>query len=148
VKIIGQVFSPFLVMALFVAGCAEPCPHYYRTNVVSITGQPTEILSNQYGKIRPYGSVKFFESKEEVTNAYDVVAIMTVSGKPDEEAKFIRAFLYRTADLGADGVIFERVSLSRKIEGGGWVVGQNGGFGLPAHSSEEAVYRGEAIHFK
>jgi len=139
---------PGLAIAFLITGCAEPCPHYYRTNVVSLNGQPTEIPSSQYGKVRPYGSVKFFQSKEEVTNPYDVVAIMTVSGKPEEEEKFIKAFLYRAADLGADGVIFYRVNLATKIEGGGWVMGQNVGVGLPVQSSQEANYRGEAIRFK
>lgn len=97
---------------------------------------------------KPYGTVKLFQSKEEVPASYDVIAIMSVEGKAGEEAAFMKAFLYRAADLGADAVIFHRVSLAAEIEGGGWVVDKSGGFGLPFRTRHEAVYRGEAIHLK
>jgi len=60
--------------------------------------------------------VKLYQSKEEVPSSYDVIAIMSVEGKAGEEAQFIKAFLYRAADLGADAVIFYRVSLAAGTE--------------------------------
>ncbi len=61
------------------------------------------------------------------------------------ESTLIKAFLYRAADLGADGVIFYRGSLAAGTEGGGWL---GGGFGRAVKPSQDAVYRGEAIHLK
>ena len=123
---------------MFLVGCAEPCPHYNRTSVVSLIGQPTEIPSKEYGKIKPYGSVQFFEKKEDVMKPYDVIAIMTVSGNAGDEAKFIKAFEYRAADLGADAIIFHReeVTPGMNFNGFFWNTTQNGS------------YRAEAIRFK
>jgi hypothetical protein len=73
---------------------------------------------------------------------------MSVEGKAGDEARFIKAFLYRGADLGADGVILYRVSITGGTEGGGFIVGKGGGFGLPSSTNQDAVFRGEAIHLK
>jgi len=118
---------PVLALVLICVGCGEPCPHYYRTSVVSLVGKPTEIPSSQYGKVKPYGSVQLFQNKEDVKRPYEVIAIMSVSGNAGEEAKFINAFEYRAADLGADAIIFYR----------GTVMPNNDG-----------SYRAEAICFK
>jgi hypothetical protein len=56
--------------------------------------------------------------------------------------------LYRAADLGADGLILYRVSLAAGTQGGGWVMGKDGGFGLPYNAAQNGFYRGEAIHLK
>jgi hypothetical protein len=121
-----------------ISGC-ESTPHYNRTKVVFL-GQPSPK--------KPYGTVKLFQAKEEATKPYDVIALMSVSGNAGEEAAFIKAFLYRGADMGADAVIFYRVSLAGGQEGGGFLAGRNGAFGLPTHPTQDGVYRGEAIHFK
>jgi hypothetical protein len=129
---------PLIAVVLLLTGC-ESTPHYNRTKVVT--------LGTAFPK-KPYGSVKFYDAKEQVPGAYDVVAIMSVEGKAGEEAQFIKAFLYRAADLGADGLILYRVSMAAGIEGGGWVAGTHGGFGLPANTTQDAVFRGEAIHLR
>src|SRR5262245_53787653 len=109
-----KMFIPVLAVALLLVGC-ESTAHYNRTKVVTVgTSLPK----------KPYGSVKLFEGKEEVPGKYDVIAIMSVEGNAGEEAAFIKAFLYRAADLGADAVILYRVSLAAGTGGGGWVVGK------------------------
>ena len=133
-----KTLIPLVAVLSLILGC-ESTPHYNRTKVVTM-GAPLPK--------KPYGSVKFYQSKQEVPGSYDVVAILSVEGKAGEEAQFIKAFLYRAADLGADGVIFYRVSLAAGTDGGGWVVGNNGGFGLPYKTTQDAVYRGEAIVLK
>ena len=133
-----KTLIPLLVITSLLLGC-ESTPHYNRTKVVNV-GTPLPK--------KPYGSVKLYQSKEEVPSDYEVIAIMSVEGKAGEEAQFMKAFLYRAADLGADAVIFYRVSLAAGTEGGGWIVGKGGGFGLPYNTSQDAVYRGEAIHLK
>ena len=133
-----KMLIPVLAISSLLIGC-ESTPHYNRTKVVSIgTPRPK----------KPYDSVKLYQSKEEVGASYELIAIMSVEGKAGEEAQFIKAFLYHAADLGADGLILYRVSLASGTEGGGWVVGNKGGFGLPTNPAQDAVYRGEAIHLK
>jgi hypothetical protein len=134
----GALRSVAACVLLTFFGC-ESTPHYDRTKVV--------ILGPVYPK-KPYGSVKLFQGKESVTGAYDVIALMTVDGSVGDEAAFLKAFLYRAADLGADAVIAERVSVVSGTGGGGWIANRNGGFGLPLTPQQNAFYRGEAIHFK
>lgn len=124
------------VVAL-VTGC-ESTAHYNRTKVVILGPQPPA---------RPLGTVPLYQSKEEVPAPYKVFALMSVEGRAGEEAQFIKAFLYRAADLGADGLILYRVALSAGPEGGGWIAGNGGGIGGGYSTTHEAVYRGEAIRW-
>ena len=133
-----KTLIPLVLVTTLLAGC-ESTPHYNRTKVVTM---------GELSPKKPYGSVKLYQSKEEVPGSYDVIAIMSVEGKAGEEAQFIKAFLYRAADLGADAVILHRVSLAAGTEGGGWILGKGGGFGLPYKTTQDAVYRGEAIRLK
>jgi hypothetical protein len=121
-----------------ILGC-ESTPHYNRTKIV--------MVGTTFYK-KSYGTVKLFQSKAEVTGTYDVIALMSVEGKAGDEAAFIKAFLYRAADVGADGLIFYRGNQAAGTTGGGWVLGERGGFGLPSSPQIEASYQGEAIHFK
>ncbi len=73
---------------------------------------------------------------------------MSVEGNAGEEAQFIKAFLYRAADVGADAIIFYRGNVVAGQGGGAWIAGAKGGFGLPTNPTQDAVYRAEAIHFK
>ena len=95
-------------------------------------------------------AVKLFQSKDEVPGKYEVIGIMTVAGKPGEEAAFIRAFLYRAADLGADGVILYRTGVTTDLKGGsmGFIANGQGGFGSSIETKNEANFRGEAIRFQ
>ena len=133
-----KLIPPVLAVAFILVGCGEPCPHYNRTSVVSLTGQATEIPSKEQGKIKPYGSVQLFENKADITKPYEIIAILTVSGNLGEEAKFMKAFEYRAADLGADGVIFYRGVVTPGVNFNG----------LFYNSTQNASFRGEAIRFK
>src|SRR5215813_5195773 len=133
-----KTLIPFVASLALLIAC-ESTPHYNRTKMV--------MLGTQLPK-KPYGSVKLYQSKEEVPANYDVIALFSVEGRAGEEALFIKAFLYRAADIGADGVIFYHAGLGAGAEGGGWVLTPRGGFGMPANPSLEAAYRGEAIHIK
>jgi hypothetical protein len=93
---------------------------------VSITGEPVKVPASKHGKVKPYGSVKLFLSKEEVKQPYEVIDQLAVGGNVSDEGKFIRAFEYHAADLGGDGVIFYR--------------------GTPM--GQDNSYRGEVIRFK
>jgi hypothetical protein len=93
---------------------------------------------------KAYGTVKLYEHKEDVTAPYDVMAIMTVDGNAGEEALFMKAFLYRAADIGADGVIFYRGQATPTFQGGWFAYG----YFAPGRITQERAYRGEAIHFK
>lgn len=88
-----------------------------------------------------YGSVRLFQSKEEVPGVYYVSAIMSVEGDSGDEAAFIKAFLYRAADVGADGLILYRVS---SFNGEDVTISKSAG---AANPSQHSVYRGEAINF-
>jgi len=132
------------ILSIFL-GCAEPTPHYNRTKILTFTATPLPK--------KPYGTVKLFQSEtpygsaqKEITDKYDVIALMTVEGHAGEEAAFIKAFLYRAADLGADAVILYRGNVVAGQEGLA-VAGRNVGFGF-TNPSQEALFRGEAIHFK
>ena len=81
-----------------ILGC-ESTPHYNRTKIV-VTGAALPK--------KPYGTVKLFQSNSEVTSNYDVIALMSVEGSPGDESAFIKAFLYRAADVGADAIILHR----------------------------------------
>jgi hypothetical protein len=126
-----------LVAALFFATGCESTPHYNRTKVLALEAPLPK---------KPYGTVKLFQSKQEVTGKYDVMALMTVDGNPGEEAAFIKAFLYRAADLGADAIIFYRGDVAAGQQGLGG--GANGAFGFFQSPAQDAVYRAEAIHLK
>jgi hypothetical protein len=122
-------------IAALLSGC-ESTPHYNRTKVVTlIPGLPK----------KPYGSVRLYQDKSELPAAYDVISILTVEGSAGDEAAFIKAFLYRAADEGADGLILYRGNVAAGVEGGGFILNRNGGFGMPGKLSQDAVFRGEAI---
>jgi hypothetical protein len=123
-----------LAIALLCIGC-ESTPHYNRTKVLMMGQALTK---------KPYGSVKLYEHKEDVPAPYDVMAIMTVDGSSGEEALFMKAFLYRAADMGADGVIFYPGREHGVLQPGWFAYG----YWSPARISPERAYRGEAIHFK
>ena len=147
----SKILLSLLAAILLTVGC-EPVPHYNRVAVASLTGTPSDVPVKMHGKVKPYGSVKLFQSKEEVIGNYDVIAVMSVEGQAGDEAKFITAFLYRAADLGADAIILYRVNLATVTTGssGGFVVGSHGGAGWvsPGDTHNQAFYRAEAIHFK
>jgi hypothetical protein len=135
----------FILAILSLAlGCAEPTTHYNRTKVLTFE---KPLLKKPYGTVKliqsqtPYGSVQ-----NEVEGKYDVIALMTVEGHAGEEAAFIKAFLYRAADLGADALILYRGDVVGGQAGMNVAV-NNGAYGF-TNPSQDAVYRGEAIHFK
>jgi hypothetical protein len=119
-----------------ILGC-ESTPHYNRTKIV-VTGAALPK--------KPYGTVKLFQSNSEVTSNYDVIALMSVEGSPGDESAFIKAFLYRAADVGADAIILHRGTVVAGQQGIG--AGAKGSFGFLETPSQDAVYRAEAIHFK
>ena len=112
-----------LATASLFVGC-EPVPHYNRVKAAAMAGEPVEVPVSKQGKVKPYGSVKLFQNKSEVTQKYKVLALMTVSGDPGDEARFITAFLYRAADMGADGVVLDpenKTSTASTQVNFGWV---------------------------
>jgi hypothetical protein len=127
-----KVIAAFFVACLL-TGC-ESCPHYNRTQVMGPNGAPVVASAK-----KPYGTVKLYQDKSEVPRAYDVVAILSVAGDKNEESKFITAFLYRAADLGADGVIFHRT--------GETVAAIPGPF-FTTITTVQAAYSGEAIKLR
>lgn len=124
-----------LVTLALAAGC-ESTPHYNRTKAV-LLGTP--------GPARPHGSVRLYEGKEAVGAPYEVISMLSVEGHAGEEAAFIKAFLYRAADVGADGLILYRGPVAAGVQGGGFVITRNGGFGGASQVTQDAVFRGEAI---
>lgn len=126
-----MILTPFLFTALLLAGC-ESTPHYNRTQVAQLSPS---------GQKRPLGSAKLWQTKSDVPGPYEVIAILTVEGDAGEEAAFIKAFLYRCADLGGDGVLMERVKLTagQVLNGGAW------GRTPIAHAG---VWRGEVLRLK
>jgi hypothetical protein len=135
-----KMLAPLFAVVLCLFGCVntEPTQYYNRTKVVNLA---------PLWPRKQFGNVKLYQSKDEVQGAYYVAAIMSVEGRAGDEAAFIKAFLYRAADLGADGLILYRVSYAAGISGGGFVAGKDGGVGMPVNPSQDAVYRGEAINF-
>lgn len=133
-----KIIAPILVVACLFLGCTEPVPHYNRVSVASLVGAPTHVPHNLQGKIKPYGSVQYFQSADEVTNKYDIIAILTLSGDPGDEARFITACQYRAADLGADGIIFHRENVTGGETFNGFFIA----------SQQIASYRAEAIRYK
>jgi hypothetical protein len=139
-----KTIIPLLVVLALLVGCAEPTPHYKRTKILN--------LGESFPK-KSYGSVKLIQSdtpygtaQKQIEGKYDVIALMTVEGHAGEEAAFIKAFLYRGADLGADAIILYRGNVVSGQDG--LAVGTSkGGFGY-TNPTQDAVYRGEAIHFK
>lgn len=133
------ILSTILAVALL-TGC-ESTPHYNRTKLI--------LLSPALPK-RPYGSVKFYQDKSELAGQnYEVIAFMSVSGDQGDEARFIKAFLYRAADVGADGIIFYRGDAVVGKSGTDlFIAGNRGGFMLPSRTTLNGIYRAEAIKFK
>lgn len=123
-----------LIPIVFILVGCESCPHYNRTQVAGPNGAPVAAAAK-----KPYGSVKLYQDKSEVPGSYDVIAILSVTGDKNEEPKFITAFLYRAADIGADGVIFHRV--------GETVAAVPGPF-FTTITTMQAAYRGEAIRLR
>jgi hypothetical protein len=114
-------------IASLLLGC-EVCPHYNRIKVGSLTGAPVAA----YPK-KEYGTVKLYRDKSEVTEKYEVFALMSLQGDPGDEPRFIKAFLYRAADMGADGVILTR--------------GESVGTGGPYGGGVATAYRADAIRY-
>ena len=130
---------PLLATALL-TGC-EPCRHYSRTQVTLLAPALTK---------RPYDTVKLYQDKSELAGqSYDVIAFMSVSGDEGDEARFIKAFLYHAADVGADGLIFYRGGdVAGKSGTDMFIAGNRGGFMIPSRTTLNGIYRGEAIHLK
>jgi hypothetical protein len=121
------------VACLLLAGC-EACPHYNRTQVVGPNGMAVTPLPK-----KAYGSVKLYQDKSEVKGQYEVIGLLSVAGDAGDEPRFITAFLYRAADIGADGVIFTRGTQQAVASMGPWGT---------MNTSVQAVFRGEAIKLK
>jgi len=127
----------------------EPVPHYDRTQVATLTGAPAKVSRKQQGTIKPYGSVKFYARATDVPRPYTTIAILIVKGDPGDEAHFITAFLYRAADLNADAVIMDRndAAVYGKTDGGGAIIGPNGGFGWGSSTHEDMVLEEKQFNF-
>src|SRR5437867_3216985 len=70
--------GPLLGIALFVVAC-EPVRHYNRLQVAVFAGP---------GKVqrKPYGSIKVFETPDDVKRPYEVIGMMSCEGSAAEEA--------------------------------------------------------------
>src|SRR3974377_695750 len=89
---------PLLLSISCLLTACEPCPHYNRLQVAAYTGDNV-VQKKPYGTIRPY------QTLEEVGRPFEVIGLMTCEGSAAEEAGILKAMLYRAADMGADGVL-------------------------------------------
>jgi hypothetical protein len=69
------------------------------------------------------------------------IALLTCEGAPKEEAPMTEAIFYRAKQLGADAVLSAGASMGD--QGGGFIAGPRGGFGMP--SGTRCVFRARAI---
>jgi hypothetical protein len=126
-----------LSAVLILTGC-EPVRHYRRLTVACYTG-PVQKYPTPPKK--PYGSVKVFQTKEDVAEKYEALGMMTCEGEAEEEAAIVNAMLYRAADMGADGLI-----LTPPGTGGETATNVRLSWGLMPNNSHRA-FRAEAIKF-
>jgi len=113
----------------------EPVIHYNRLNVVSFTGRGQRFPTPPQ---RPYGTVKVFETRDDVKQPFDLIGMMSCEGEAKEEAEIIRAMLYRAADMGADGIILNPASSASQPNGTG-----NNDFRV----NKDRGFRAQAIKF-
>lgn len=127
-----------LAAACVILSACEPCPHYNRLQMAPLAGA---------GPKKPYGTIKYFRTADEVKRPYDVVGVMSCEGSGAEEAAILKAMLYRAADIGADAVITNTGKIGSEDVTGksfdvrvGWAALIGGG--------NNRAYRAEAIRFK
>lgn len=112
-------------------GCSsEPVRHYKRLQAASYVGSLPK---------KAYGTVRFFQTPEEIKQPFEVIGLMTCEAPAGDEAGVINAMLYRAADMGADAVLlFPRKKSDENVS-----------VGLPALlGSSDRVYRAQAIRLK
>ena len=85
----------FLSLSLFLVGC-EAVPHYNRVQSVSFVGAPPR---------KAYGTVRVFQTAEEVKRKFEVVGQLSCEASAGDEAAILKAMLYRAADMGGDGLL-------------------------------------------
>jgi S1-C subfamily serine protease len=128
-----------LFTVAMLVGC-EPVAHYNRLQVASFAG-PTGTVAR-----KPYGTVKVFETADDVGRAYEIVGWLSCEGSAAEEAAIINAMLYRAADMGADGVLLNQPKAGAEEVGGNNVNIRIGWAALIDNGNRRA-YRAQAIRF-
>jgi hypothetical protein len=128
-----------LVLALVASGCATtpqqqgveaPPKHANRVQVAIYDSSP-----------RPKTAQLDVYDTKLPQRPYKAIALLTCEGAPKEEAVMTTAIFYRARMLGADAVMSEPTSFTQ--EGGGFILGSNGGFG--GGTSTRCVFRAIAI---
>jgi hypothetical protein len=136
-----------LLLIIVLCGCAsdgpmreafgrEPVIRYNRLNVASFTGRMQRFPTPPQ---RPYGTVKVFENRDDVKQAYEIIGMMSCEGEAKEEAEIIRAMLYRAADMGSDGIILNPASSASQPNGAG---------NIDVRVNKDRGFRAQAIKFK
>ncbi|HEY3931043.1 MAG TPA: hypothetical protein VGM58_01595 [Verrucomicrobiae bacterium] len=129
-----------LALTLIVAGCATPHQdadtppkHANRVQVAIYDSSP-----------RPKTTHLDVYDTQPPQRPYKVIALLTCEGAPKEEAAMTTAILYRARMMGADAVMSANTSFTQ--EGGGFILGANGGFG--GGTSTRCVFRARAIVYE
>ncbi len=129
----------WLILIIFLSGC-EPCRNYDRVQVAAYTG---------FAKKKPYGTIKPYQTPEDVGRPYEVIGFMGCEADAGDEAAVLRAMLYHAADMGADGLLLsapgiaaeslhqERMKIDVRFD---WLTMIGNG--------SSRLYRAQAIRFK
>ena len=126
-----------LALACFASGC-EPVRHYNRLQIAPFFGSLPR---------RQYGTVKVFQTVDDIKRPYEVVGMMSCEGSAAEEAAIVNAMLYRAADMGADGLLLNSARAGAEDVSGNKVDVRVGWMTLLGNGNQRA-YRAQAIRFK
>lgn len=126
------------IVSLLCLGCTEPTPHYNRLSAASFM-KPLEK--------REYGTVKVFQTDEDISKPYETIGMLSCEGSPGEEAGIIKAMLYRAADMGGDGILLNPKRASGERVSSGNQVNVRFGWAALIDDGDQRAYRAHVIKF-
>ncbi len=128
-----------LCLSVLLAGC-EPCRHYDRVQVAAYTG---------FGKKKPYGTIKPYQTPEDIGRPYEVIGFMGCEANAGDEAAVLRAMLYHAADMGADGLLLSAPGVAAEsVHPEGMKIDMRFGWMTLIGNGSDRLYRAQAIRFK
>ncbi len=130
--------APVLIAVACFASACEPVRHYNRLQIAPYMGSLPR---------KEYGTVKVFQTVDEIKRPYEVIGMMSCEGSAAEEASIVNAMLYRAADMGADGLVLNSARAGAE-DVSGKKVDVRIGWAALIGSGNQRAYRAQAIRFK
>jgi hypothetical protein len=98
---------------------------------------------------KPYGTIRPYNTEQDVGRPFEVIGFMSCEGSAGEEAAILKAMLYRAADMAADGLLLSAPRLSGEdVTPSGSTGNVRTGWMSLIGNGDQRAFRAQAIKFK